>query len=187
MLYEGTAQFLRHADWLWNGYHLHPVKWRHRGNLNTLIDARRITRMDLRVKNLDNYQTPEFTVLDRSQGSDSRKKLCELAECMRSARLSMDKVRFTSYSDKLKGPPEGPHCGHQVENIMRNLMSVFSGVQAKRWEFGIMGKPHTRYWVLFEIVQYDISDPGLDELRLLVDDRVDEPVRKKFGKDCSAD
>lgn len=171
-LHEGMAQFVHNAEWLWRGYYINaytdavPSIW------DTLLDTRRITRMELHVANLGNYHTPNFSQ-SGSFGSDSRTRLARIADSMRSAQMSMGKIRLVGYSYSLNGKPEGPHCSHQVGNMMRNMMSIFKGVQVDKWELGIWGKPHDCYWVLFELVE--------GELCISVDDRVTPPTRQKIG------
>jgi hypothetical protein len=160
MLHEGTAQFLRNAEWFSHGtgYRISQAKhWTTRMRLN----RSKVRRMEMHVENLSNYHTPH-----RYEGTDTRQYIGYIADLMRDANMKMDTIRFVGHSYNLC--PTNLHCNFQTENMMYNLMAIFDGVDAMKWEFGIQDSPRcNKIWVLFEWVR-DEKGKSNGGLRLMV-------------------
>jgi hypothetical protein len=174
--HEGLAQYFRRAEWVWQAYFTRIFSAGHR-DWKTELSATNLTRLEMQVSNLANYETPH-----RGEGSDTRNALANTAKSMREANVRLERVRFVGHSYTLAARPYEPHCAHQVEHMMRNLMGHFEGIQVKKWELGIVGRPSDWMWVLYEWVQKGAGDSLTSELRLLVDDRVAPPTNKEIGR-----
>jgi hypothetical protein len=168
-LHEGFAQYLRHATWVWLANHTdEPIAGRRMWSAQ--LSALNITRLELQVSNLANYETPY-----RHQGTDSRRDLARIADCMRTTNARMTTVRFVRHSYLLEDE-EGPHDSAwfgEVENMMSNLKEAFTGVRINTFELGIVGRPIDWMWVLYEWVDNSTSAG----LKLMADNRMDPLLR----------
>jgi hypothetical protein len=161
ILNEGRAQFMRHAAWYYYGLLLQWHDWTRILN----IDLERVTHMQMYVENLANWETPA-----RQQGTDDRERMQRVAGVMRSEKLRFESVRLVGHSYVLQ---QGEWtCGGQAENMVRNLMAVFCGVEVGRWEFGIREPYNKEVWVLFDWVGGD------GEERLVVREKGEESVEE---------
>jgi hypothetical protein len=175
--HEGRAQYFRRAEWVWQAYFTRIFSAGHR-DWKTELSATNLTRLEMQVSNLANYETPH-----RGEGSDTRNALANTAKSLREGKVRLERVRFVGHSYRLAERPHEPHCGYQVEHMMHNLMGHFEGIQVKKWELGIVGRPSDWMWVLYEWVQNGAGDPLIGKLRLLVDDRVAPPTNKDIGRE----
>jgi hypothetical protein len=161
MLHEGTAQFLCNAEWFSHGYGYRTREAKH-WTTRLPLDRSKVSRMELYVENLSNYSTPY-----RYEGTDTRQYLGYIADLMRDANMKMDTIRFVGHSYSLY--LTNLHCDFQTENMMHNLMAIFDGVDAKKWEFGIQDSPRLdKIWVLFEWVGDEKGKSKEGGLRLMV-------------------
>jgi hypothetical protein len=165
--HEGATQYLRHAKWVWLANHTdEPIAGRRlwSAQLSTLS----ITRLELKVSNLANYETPH-----RFQGTDSRRDVARIADCMRTTNACLSTVRFVGHSYLLEEGPDEPTWFGTVENMMSNLKEAFSGVRVNKFELGIVGRPIDWMWVLYEWVEGSTSAG----LQLMADNRMDPLLR----------
>ncbi|KAH7070118.1 hypothetical protein FB567DRAFT_598664 [Paraphoma chrysanthemicola] len=165
---EATEQFSRNAEWFWDGY----PRLRCRGCAQCPIDqvgftpkshwttrlpvnTSRITKMELYVENLANFETPY-----RYEGTDVNSDLAFLATIMHNANISLDTLRFVGHSYLLRNaarrklrPAISTSANiDQIPGMLQRLMSHFQSVEVCKFEFGIVDRPYARYWVLYEWV-----------------------------------
>jgi hypothetical protein len=90
---------------------------------------------------------------------------------MRAENLRFDTMRVVGHSYVLQ---QGDwECGGQAENMARNLMAVFHGVEVRSWEFGITQPDKGNHaWVLFDWVGRN------GEERLVVREKGKESMEK---------
>jgi hypothetical protein len=141
ILTEGSTQFARNAEW-YSDYYLsysRATPWTAAISLSTAS----VTRMELYVENLANYETPY-----RYEGTDTRAYLASVAQLMRGADVGVKVLRFVGHSYQLH--LSDLECGGQATNMVRNLSGLFEGVKVERWEFGIVDRPKEDVWVLYK-------------------------------------
>ncbi|KAH3914169.1 elastin [Parastagonospora nodorum] len=165
MMHEGVIQFSRNAEWLFDG-HRSISDW----TLQLPIDTSRTTRIEFKVQNLANYEEPRW-----GQGTDTYAELAQYAQRMRKVDIKWTTIRFVGHSYRFG--PTNVYCNNQANNMMRNLVTIFDGIDAQRWEFGIQDPEPFRYWVLFEWVVEEAQKPGVGKLEILVKERTRKPVK----------
>lgn len=145
VMHEGLEQFLRNAEWYYNGALRGGGRWT-RDKLSLLrLETSMITRFELQVENLANYESPA-----RGQGTNTKQDLEYIASLMRTGGLAMHTISFVGHSYRLD--PMRFDCDGQIENMAHNLVDVFEGIEVKRWEFGISDPRRDMIWVLFHYV-----------------------------------
>ncbi|KAH7069622.1 hypothetical protein BKA63DRAFT_493856 [Paraphoma chrysanthemicola] len=168
IMFEAMEQFSRNAEWFWDGYPrlrcrgckqcpIDEVRFTPKPHWTTRlpVNTSRITRMELYVQNLANFETPY-----RYEGTDVNSDLAFLANIMRNANISLDTLRFVGHSYLLRNAARrkvrpGIYTSSNIDQIpkmMQRLMSHFQSVHVRKFEFGIIDRPYVRYWVLYEWV-----------------------------------
>jgi hypothetical protein len=141
LLYEARAQFMRHAEWYFDSGEVQIRNWSSMLRMN----LRRVKRMQLYVSSLSHWETPAIY-----QGMNARNPLGRLADAMREEGLRFNIVRLVGHSHALH--EKDWECRGQANNMVKNLMAVFHGIEVGKWEFGIRNLYGKNVWVLFDWV-----------------------------------